>query len=183
MIQSFLLLVLAILFVIHGAAAADSLRKHRALTDVSSDGAALCAAAADNPSLFIGIPTDTIEGDPWQKTGNAACTYSGTGTPAWCSWQGVTCNTTTHEVVSINLPDLPSSSGTLPSQLGQLSALTWLTLGYGGHGNGLSGTMPSSLWTLTNLQQIDFSRQHHISGTFPSDVTNLVPCSPSASTG
>ncbi|XP_047315841.1 receptor-like kinase TMK4 [Impatiens glandulifera] len=72
-------------------------------------------------------------------------TWTGTN---YCSWQGIRCDTSTNRVISINL-DSASLSGTLPSDLNQLSQLTTLAL----QRNSLSGVLPS-LSNLSSLQEV-----------------------------
>ena len=59
-------------------------------------------------------------------------------------------------------------SGALPSELGNLTNLTYLNLG----DNALSGTIPSSLGNLTNLQQLGLF-DNRLSGGLPLSLGNL----------
>ena len=59
-------------------------------------------------------------------------------------------------------------SGTIPSSLGGLTNLEWLRLG----SNQLSGTIPSSLGGLTNLEQL-YLDDNQLSGTIPSSLGGL----------
>ncbi|GMY32076.1 putative receptor protein kinase TMK1 [Fagus crenata] len=68
-------------------------------------------------------------------------------TTDYCNWKNVICDSTLR-VTSIKL-DFQSLSGTLPSDLGTLTQLTYLSF----RGNSLSGPIPS-LANLTSLQQL-----------------------------
>ena len=59
-------------------------------------------------------------------------------------------------------------SGTLPSELGRLTNLEYLYL----FTNQLSGSLPSSLGNLTNLKELDL-RYNQLSGSLPSSLGNL----------
>lgn len=59
---------------------------------------------------------------------------------------------------------------TLPSEIGLLTALTWLVI-YN-NGRGMSGTIPSELGRLTRLQQFDVS-SNSLSSTIPSTLGRL----------
>ncbi|HYK87445.1 MAG TPA: leucine-rich repeat domain-containing protein [Acidobacteriota bacterium] len=96
---------------------------------------------------------------------------SSTGTVGWsgqagteCGWYGVTCNSGQTSVTAINLSD-NHLSGTIPSTLGNLSNLQELNLS----GNQLSGPIPAALDNLTNLQHLDLSG-NQLSGLIPSRV-------------
>jgi hypothetical protein len=64
-----------------------------------------------------------------------------------CSWFGVTCTNGSVSRLSFWKNGL---NGTIPSELGKLSNLTYLHLG----SNSLTGTIPSELGNLTKLTQI-----------------------------
>ncbi|MBO1351939.1 MAG: leucine-rich repeat domain-containing protein [Hormoscilla sp. GUM202] len=70
-------------------------------------------------------------------------------------------------VTEINL-DNNNLSGTLPSELGSLSNLQTLDL----EDNNLSGTLPSELGSLTNLLELDLE-DNNLSGTLPSELGSL----------
>ncbi len=61
-----------------------------------------------------------------------------------------------------------SLSGTIPSELGSLSNLQELSL----NRNSLSGTIPSELGSLSNLQELSLDR-NSLSGTIPSELGSL----------
>ncbi|KAH7834609.1 hypothetical protein Vadar_017874 [Vaccinium darrowii] len=86
-----------------------------------------------------------------------------------CTWTGITCDSTSTHVTSINLASL-SLSGSLPSTLNSLSLLQTLTL----QRNSLSGPLPS-LSNLTSLEQIylDSNNFTSVPTNFLSGLTNL----------
>ena len=68
--------------------------------------------------------------------------------------------------LNLNLNGL---SGSIPSELGRLSNLTQLLLGH----NGLSGSIPSELGHLSNLTEL-YLRNNGLSGSIPSELGQLV---------
>ena len=62
-----------------------------------------------------------------------------------------------------------SLSGSLPTELGNLSNLTYLSLG----SNSLSGSIPSELGNLSNLTGLSLG-SNNLSGSIPSELGNLV---------
>ena len=59
-------------------------------------------------------------------------------------------------------------SGTIPSELGELSNLKALNLNF----NNLVGTLPPELFKLTNLIQLDLN-ENYLSSTIPMDIGDL----------
>ncbi|KAM7525068.1 hypothetical protein LguiA_014970 [Lonicera macranthoides] len=87
-----------------------------------------------------------------------------------CNWYGVTCNSLTRSVYSL---DLSSSNiaGPFPPLLCRLNALRYLSL----FNNSVNSTLPSDLSTCQNLLHLDLS-QNLLTGTLPQtlpDLTNL----------
>ena len=88
------------------------------------------------------------------------------------TWYGVT--VLNGEVTELNL-NFNRLLGAIPTELGELTALTLLDLGR----NPLSGTIPTELGALTNLQELHFSgntRNDGVSGEIPAELgalTNL----------
>lgn len=81
-------------------------------------------------------------------------------------WSGVTADST-GRVISLIL-DENALSGALPESLGSLTNLQTLRLS----GNALSGGLPESLGDLTNLQRLDLG-DNQLSGSLPSELVNL----------
>ena len=81
-------------------------------------------------------------------------------------WFGVTADST-GRVISLIL-DENGLSGSLPESLGSLTNLQTLRLS----GNALSGGLPESLGDLTNLQRLDLG-DNQLSGSLPSELVNL----------
>ena len=86
-----------------------------------------------------------------------------------CTWDGVTCDG--GHVTEIVLGGYPSGNnlvGTIPSELGNLSNLTELSLTY----NQLSGSIPPELGTLSNLIYL-YLQFNELSGTIPPELGTL----------
>ncbi|GAY68700.1 hypothetical protein CUMW_266180 [Citrus unshiu] len=88
-----------------------------------------------------------------------------TSTPV-CNWTGVTCDAHRHRVKVLNISHL-NLTGTIPSQLWNLSSLQSLNLGF----NRLSGSIPSAIFTMYTLKYVNF-RGNQLSGAFPSFIFN-----------
>ncbi|CAN7117302.1 unnamed protein product [Brassica rapa subsp. narinosa] len=107
-----------------------------------------------------------------------------------CTWEGITCNPESGEVIKLDLScsylrgqlhsnislhsltalDLSSNdfNGQIMSSLGNLSLLTSLDLSY----NRFSGEIPSSIGNLSHLTSLDLS-DNQLSGQLPSWIGNL----------
>ena len=86
------------------------------------------------------------------------------------SWSGLRLGGTPTRVYEIHLFRVPLKGGTIPPELGTLTNLTKLDLGYGG---GLTGTIPPELGNLVNLQRLYLDSQE-LSGPIPSELGNLI---------
>ena len=82
-----------------------------------------------------------------------------------CDWYGVTCSS--GFVSSIRL-SINSLSGSIPSDLGNLTNLIYLSLS----SNSLSGSIPSELGNLTNLTDL-YLNSNSLSGSIPSELGKL----------
>lgn len=81
-------------------------------------------------------------------------------------WVGVTCciYKGRDRVCDVNLPNIGLGPGTIPANIGNLEALTYLNL----MGTGLAGTVPTSLATISDIQQIWLSVNPLLTGPLPS---------------
>ena len=82
-----------------------------------------------------------------------------------CRWLGVTCSSASVTQLSLMSNSL---TGTIPSELGNLTNLTWLNLSR----NSLSGGIPGELGNLTNLEQLNLS-DNSLSGSIPRELGSL----------
>ncbi|XP_017639758.1 receptor-like protein 9DC3 [Gossypium arboreum] len=69
-----------------------------------------------------------------------------------CNWVGVTCESRNQRVIALNLFNM-SLSGTIPPDMGNLSFLTWLNIGY----NNFHDLLPVQLTNLYRLKFISMS--------------------------
>src|SRR5665213_3119711 len=136
---------------------------------------------AANNGLIYQIPTAEYNAlvDLYNQTGgskwnNKAGWLSG-GASSWFGVivQGVSYDSNGNVVVQGNVTKINLGgnqlSGTIPSSLGNLANLEDLALDY----NQLSGSIPSSLGNLVNLQNLDLN-DNQLSGTIPYSLGNLV---------
>ncbi|KAA3472391.1 receptor-like protein 12 isoform X1 [Gossypium australe] len=79
-----------------------------------------------------------------------------------CNWIGVTCGSRYHRVISLNLSNM-DLTGTIPSQLGNLSFLTSLNI----HNNNFHGPLPIELTKLHRLKYLNFNN-NSFDGELPS---------------
>ncbi|KAH9668043.1 hypothetical protein KPL70_021278 [Citrus sinensis] len=91
-----------------------------------------------------------------------------TSTPV-CNWTGVACDIHSRRVTVLNISGL-NLTGTIPSQLWNLSSLESLDLSF----NRLPGSIPSAIFTTYTLKYVSF-RGNQLSGAFPlSSSTSLL---------
>ncbi len=89
-----------------------------------------------------------------------------------CSWMGVACDA--GRVVGLELYD-NDLSGSIPEELGNLSHLEILDLGFAypdAYRNGLRGSIPATLGNLTNLEILSLL-DNQLSGGIPEELGNL----------
>jgi hypothetical protein len=84
-----------------------------------------------------------------------------------CDWYGVLCSSLTNSVVKITLHD-NGLSGSIPSMLGSLTNLTELFL----NDNSLSGSIPNELGNLTKLTYL-WLHNNSLTGSIPVELGNL----------
>ncbi|GAB2289127.1 hypothetical protein Dimus_023429 [Dionaea muscipula] len=85
-----------------------------------------------------------------------------------CSWSGVTCNTNSTIVVSLDLSRRHLSGEIAGAQFNVLQDLVSLNLSY----NSFTGQLPASIFNLNNLRTLDISR-NSFSGHFPNGSSGL----------
>ncbi|MBA0654631.1 hypothetical protein Goklo_021596, partial [Gossypium klotzschianum] len=79
-----------------------------------------------------------------------------------CNWIGVTCGSRHHRVTALNLSSM-DLTGTISSQLGNLSFLSWLDI----HQNSFHGSLPIELTNLRRMKYLDFGN-NSFNGEIPS---------------
>ncbi|KAK9016537.1 hypothetical protein V6N11_079033 [Hibiscus sabdariffa] len=79
-----------------------------------------------------------------------------------CNWIGVTCGSRHHRVIALNLSSM-DLTGTIPSQLGNLSFLASLNI----HHNSFHGSLPFELTNLHRLEYLNFGN-NSFNGEIPS---------------
>ncbi|MFQ6635468.1 hypothetical protein Gotur_010932 [Gossypium turneri] len=79
-----------------------------------------------------------------------------------CSWIGVTCGSKHYRVTALNLSSM-DLTGTISSQLGNLSFLAWLDI----HQNRFQGSLPIELTNLRRMKYLDFGN-NSFNGEIPS---------------
>jgi len=86
-----------------------------------------------------------------------------------CDWNGITCNTETNMIETINLSE-NNVTGSLPNEIVYLSNLVTLNVSY----NIISGTIPQNFFkSLDELQNLDM-QENQISGTVPESGTSFL---------
>ncbi|XP_039029284.1 receptor-like protein 18 [Hibiscus syriacus] len=79
-----------------------------------------------------------------------------------CNWIGITCGSNHHRVTTLNLSSM-DLTGTIPSQLGNLSFLVWLNVRY----NSFHGALPIELTNLRRLRYLNLGN-NSFQGEIPS---------------
>ena len=105
------------------------------------------------------------------KTGFLCDAAGTTPTTSVCTWNGVYCSDGNVQAININFASL---SGTLPSELGGLSSLTYLRIT---NNPKIHGTIPTSYGKLTKLSTLVLSIGNSITGTVPSQLCPLAQLS------
>lgn len=85
----------------------------------------------------------------------------------YCNWFGITCPLYTENVSHIDLPN-NGLKGTIPSSIVTISTLKHMDLS----NNAITGTIPSSMASLSDLMTL-YLGNNQVSGTIPSDLMNL----------
>ena len=114
---------------------------------------------------------DSTNGDGWTDSSGWKTPplytdgFAMPGTEA--GWYGLTIDSGTQQVTQINLPD-NNLTGSLPTEVGNLTGLIWLYL----DNNQLGGSIPASLGDLTVLRELHlYSNQ--LTGSIPAEIGNL----------
>ena len=125
----------------------------------------------DGAALLQGFVRDPKGGAGWAALrgwvgGSDPCGSSGGGPEAW---EGISCNIA-GRVTQVALQDYPDLRfELLGRELAQLDRLSV----FGVTGTAMSGTIPSELGGLTNLQQLAMYSNPSLSGTIPSELGGL----------
>jgi Leucine-rich repeat (LRR) protein len=127
------------------------------------------AQAATDCAAVTGIPStecetlvalyNSMNGDNWEDNSK----WLENNRP--CSWERVTCSG--GHVSRINLGN-NRLTGTIPTELGNLSKLTYLNLSY----NSLTGPIPTELGNLSELRYL-FLDDNQLCGEIPIELKNL----------
>ena len=138
---------------------------------IRSGAAALCA-------IFLAT---ALHGAVSQKERDALTAfYAATGGASWtardnwngaagteCTWYGVYCDESQSKVVGLSL-NYNNLTGTIPSSIADLSNVQTIEL----QGNSLSGTIPSQIASLTQLERLDLA-YNQLTGAIPSTIGSL----------
>jgi len=124
--------------------------------------------------------TQTVSSFPYSERTALIALYNSTNGAGWtnstnwlgapgteCTWRGVVCDTGGTTVIQLILAN-NNLTGTLPTELGQLTNLQRLALGL----NHLTGGIPPQLGSLTGLNSIDF-QLNQLTGPIPSELAAL----------
>ena len=141
-----------------------------------------CGLAVPDPANNPGLMLDCMALLRGKETLAGSATLDWSVNTAITGWEGVTTGGTPSRVTKVLLSD-ESLSGTIPSELGDLSELTHLNLS----SNSLTGEIPRQLGRLSNLQEIRLSG-NSLTGCIPialkdvptNDLSslNLLDCPP-----
>lgn len=141
--------------------------------------AALFAQVSSQPSAAelaaLGSFFNAFNGKNWviPRNRGAAWHFGGGGNPCTQRWVGITCSSDGKRVQSINLSGVRCAS-TIPSSIGQLSALTALsTLNLGK--TMARGSIPPSIGSLSGLTQL-WLAQNSLVGKLPDALWSLRSC-------
>ncbi|XP_031285373.1 LRR receptor-like serine/threonine-protein kinase EFR [Pistacia vera] len=122
------------------------------VTKISTDKQALLALKArisHDPSKLLGIN--------WSTSSSV------------CEWIGIRCGFRHHRVTALNISHL-GLTGTLPSQLGNLSFLATIDI----KNNSFYGSLPEELTQLRRLKYLSFS-YNRLSGELPASIFDNLP--------
>ena len=121
-----------------------------------------CSAVTEIPKIqceALVTLYNATGGDNWSDNTN----WLATNTP--CSWHGITCEAGNVTELALYSNQL---SGSIPSEIGNLTALTELSL----PSNQLSGPIPPEIGNLTALTHLILA-WNQLSGSIPSEIGNL----------
>jgi Leucine-rich repeat (LRR) protein len=123
-------------------------------------------------SAFKSEPISSVEREALVALYNSAGGANWKNNTGWmgvagteCDWFGITCTNDSVTLISLSSNGL---SGSIPSELGNLTNLTRLYL----IANNLSGSIPPELGNLTKLTWL-FLNSNSLSGSIPSELDNL----------
>lgn len=133
------------------------------------------AQTLEDDRLALVAVYNSTEGATWANSSGWAVPGNAGDNP--CGWFGVTCNSGGTRVVGLNLSN-NNMLGTLPAEIGNLTALETLNLNHFGSGDaikpqyGIGGNLPSQLGSLVNLVHLDLGA-NQFTGTIPVALGSL----------